>query len=768
MKGSTIYYSLATLIVLVITFSLLAVRPDKALAVDHSQRSLSITLIGDSYTAGNGIGWHNGPIGSYQSSRNWGHQYANWLKANGIKATVTNLAYSGKTADDIRREQVSKIPQNTDLVMMTVGGNDAEFSEVVKQCFAAGYSDPAGCREKVEYAESQFPLIIERTEEILHSLQTKLPTTSEVVLVGYPLLSLNVSDYILYRCHKQYKNTDICLEDDKYNAAKAVREAGQRLNNLQISLVSDWNRDNDLKVTFVNTIQSSFATHEPSPHTDNRNSKRWINEFFETEGDEDKDGDTKSWPSLNMNHWYHPNVIGHRKIALDVINKVGIPQSAKQITPKSGHVDIAFVIDTTGSMSYSIDQVKGSINDISYQIQEQTSSARFALVDFRDHPSHGGDIGDYPAKLRVDFTSDQAQLALAAYDLQVGGGGDGPESVYSGAMTALNLDWRPGVRKIMIIIGDAPAKDPEPITGYTWQQVAQKAYDVDPVEVYAVDQYGYLLSSIQDLISKSGGQAFSSANVTTAILNSINHSINKPFGWIQGPYVIKTGETLELDARGSYAVDGTVSEIAWDLDGDSIFETPSSGLLHQHLFSTEFSGTIGIRITDTNGNVGYGSTQLDVTPDGDTVSQSIDNCPSVANPDQFDSDGDGVGDDCDDDIGWPTERPEGVTVISSELEIAPRSDKNETLTQTVAPSKATRATLSHPILAQSFPSNPALSPRAEGPGPASLFATLPPVVNQDQASDGTILASVIALIAGLLVAIASIVAISRYSKKRSL
>ena len=36
-----------------------------------------------------------------------------------------------------------------------------------------------------------------------------------------------------------------------------------------------------------------------------------------------------------------------------------------------------------------------------------------------------------------------------------------------------------------------------------------------------------------------------------------------------------------------------------------------------------------------------------VDPDNDGIDSSIDNCPMTANPDQADSDGDGVGDVCD-------------------------------------------------------------------------------------------------------------------------
>lgn len=39
-----------------------------------------------------------------------------------------------------------------------------------------------------------------------------------------------------------------------------------------------------------------------------------------------------------------------------------------------------------------------------------------------------------------------------------------------------------------------------------------------------------------------------------------------------------------------------------------------------------------------------------IDTDGDGINDSVDNCPTVANPDQLDTDGDGIGDACDPDI----------------------------------------------------------------------------------------------------------------------
>ena len=68
-------------------------------------------------------------------------------------------------------------------------------------------------------------------------------------------------------------------------------------------------------------------------------------------------------------------------------------------------IDIAFVIDTTGSMSSAIGSVKAAATELVNSVAAQTASARFAVVDYRDFPERTGDPGDYPARLRQDFTS---------------------------------------------------------------------------------------------------------------------------------------------------------------------------------------------------------------------------------------------------------------------------------------------------------------------------------------------------------------------------
>ena len=53
---------------------------------------------------------------------------------------------------------------------------------------------------------------------------------------------------------------------------------------------------------------------------------------------------------------------------------------------------------------------------------------------------------------------------------------------------------------------------------------------------------------------------------------------------------------------------------------------------------------------DGSDQAGVGQTVSQVSDtDNDAVDDITDNCPSVVNPDQIDSDEDGLGDECDDD-----------------------------------------------------------------------------------------------------------------------
>lgn len=141
-------------------------------------------------------------------------------------------------------------------------------------------------------------------------------------------------------------------------------------------------------------------------------------------------------------------------------------------------MDICFIVDTTSSMGDDIDNVRQNMKDILDSMEEKTEDFQVAVVDYRDFPDRA-DVDDYAAKVQLPFTKDREAITAAIDTLTLGYGGDWEETVYSGIMTALSLNWREDAHKVIIILGDAPALDPEPYTGYTYDQVLEALMDAN-------------------------------------------------------------------------------------------------------------------------------------------------------------------------------------------------------------------------------------------------------------------------------------------------
>lgn len=164
-----------------------------------------------------------------------------------------------------------------------------------------------------------------------------------------------------------------------------------------------------------------------------------------------------------------------------VVNALKTVESSvgKVISTGSDGLDLCFVVDTTGSMGDDIDNAKENMASILDHLAEKTEDYRVALIDYRDYPERTGFDSDYPYKVQLDFTNNTASIIDAINGLDLGNGGDGDETVYSGLMAAVKLDWRLDAKKVIIILGDAAPLDPEPITDFTYDNVLLALFNAD-------------------------------------------------------------------------------------------------------------------------------------------------------------------------------------------------------------------------------------------------------------------------------------------------
>jgi uncharacterized protein YegL len=117
-------------------------------------------------------------------------------------------------------------------------------------------------------------------------------------------------------------------------------------------------------------------------------------------------------------------------------------------------IEVAFVLDTTGSMGGLIEGAKRKIWSIATAIADGNADAdiRMGLVTYRD-------IGDDYVTKTYDLTTDIQDLYANLLAVKARGGGDWPESVNEALDVAVNkLQWTPGseARRIVFLVGDAP------------------------------------------------------------------------------------------------------------------------------------------------------------------------------------------------------------------------------------------------------------------------------------------------------------------------
>jgi len=121
---------------------------------------------------------------------------------------------------------------------------------------------------------------------------------------------------------------------------------------------------------------------------------------------------------------------------------------------RADRIEVAFVLDTTGSMSGLIDNARRKIWSIANTISRANPNAdiRMGLVAYRD-------FGDDYVVRTCQMTPDLQEVNALLWKVRASGGGDGPEAVNEALDAGVSeIQWSQSgnTRRLMFLVGDAP------------------------------------------------------------------------------------------------------------------------------------------------------------------------------------------------------------------------------------------------------------------------------------------------------------------------
>lgn len=134
--------------------------------------------LGDSYSSGTGTGDYFDED-CLRSAKAYPQ-----LLASGLSAELDFAACSGATTNDLLTEQLESLDAETDLITVTIGGNDIGWAEAVKSCL----TPLTNCLDEIEDSEAlvqhQLPGLLDGA----YGAIANRATNADVYVLGYPRL----------------------------------------------------------------------------------------------------------------------------------------------------------------------------------------------------------------------------------------------------------------------------------------------------------------------------------------------------------------------------------------------------------------------------------------------------------------------------------------------------------------------------------------------------------------------------------------------------
>jgi len=161
----------------------------------------SYVALGDSYASGPLIPLQTGlPAGCLRSNRNYPSLVAETIGVPAFRdvscsgATTDNLAASQSVLFGVNPPQFDALSADTDLVTITMGGNDIGFASIINECAVRSPRQPFGeaCKDfftagGTDQLAARIDATAPKIEAALDGIQQRSPD-ARVLLAGYPAI----------------------------------------------------------------------------------------------------------------------------------------------------------------------------------------------------------------------------------------------------------------------------------------------------------------------------------------------------------------------------------------------------------------------------------------------------------------------------------------------------------------------------------------------------------------------------------------------------
>lgn len=275
----------------------------------------------------------------------------------------------------------------------------------------------------------------------------------------------------------------------------------------------------------------------------------------------------------------------------------------------SDGLDVAFVVDTTGSMGGLIGEARSIASSFAGIVT--TIGGRVALTEYRD----AGDA--FTSRVRVGLTGDVDAFRSTLDTLSPNGGGDTPEATLDALMTTMNtLEWRDGATKAAIVLTDAGYHDPDRAGGWTTADVVRRSAEIDPVNVFVVGRSS-LASAYSALTTGTAGRFVALGSDPSATLEeTITEITTRPVVFFDVfEYFALPEDTIRFSVN-AYDIDADIVSYEWDVDLDGTIDATTTEPELEWSYGRAFDGLAEVRAISSDGGVGSATVPVIVDPAG--------------------------------------------------------------------------------------------------------------------------------------------------------